>query len=37
MAETVNETLSTLPFTLPLRGSLPLPARGKRAGVRGFL
>jgi hypothetical protein len=37
MAETVNDTLSTLPLTLPLRGSLPLPARGERAGVRGFL
>src|SRR5882762_3425133 len=26
-----------LPLTLPLRGSLPLPARGKRVGVRGQL
>jgi hypothetical protein len=25
----------TLPLTLPLRGSLPLPARGEREGVRG--
>ncbi len=25
-----------LPLTLPLRGSLPLPASGERAGVRGF-
>src|SRR6266446_10800458 len=24
-----------VPLTLPLRGSLPLPARGERAGVRG--
>src|SRR6266404_4134436 len=24
------------PLTLPLRGSLPLPARGEREGVRGF-
>jgi hypothetical protein len=35
MAETVNEMLSTLPFILPLRGSLSLPARGE--GVRGLL
>ena len=25
----------SLPFTLPLRGSVPLPASGERAGVRG--
>jgi hypothetical protein len=25
----------SVPLTLPLRGSLPLPARGERAGVRG--
>jgi hypothetical protein len=25
-----------LPLSRPLRGSLPLPAGGERAGVRGF-
>jgi hypothetical protein len=25
-----------LPLTLPLRGSLPLPANGERVGVRGL-
>jgi hypothetical protein len=25
-----------LPLTLPLRGPLPLPAGGERAGVRGW-
>ena len=28
--------LRLLPLTLPLRGSLPLPARGERVGVRGL-
>jgi hypothetical protein len=32
LAETSRRSL---PLTLPLRGSLPLPARGERAGVRG--
>ena len=32
MTETVNDTLSTLPLTLPLRGSLPLPASGEKKG-----
>jgi len=30
-----TEIRRLLPLTLPLRGSLPLPARGERAGVRG--
>jgi hypothetical protein len=30
------EICCSLPLTLPLCGSLPLPARGERAGVRGF-
>jgi len=29
--------MAVLPLTLPLRGSLPLPARGERVGVRGSL
>jgi hypothetical protein len=32
----VANSCRVLPLTLPLRGSLPLPACGERAGVRGF-
>ena len=31
----IRPSASALPLTLPLRGSLPLPARGERGGVRG--
>jgi uncharacterized protein len=31
-----DKELHYLPLTLPRRGSLPLPARGERARVRGF-
>ena len=33
--EIEDKNFHSLPLTLPLRGSLPLPARGERAGVRG--
>src|SRR5258707_13137312 len=35
-SDTANARTSAMPpLTLPLRGSLPLPARGEREGVRG--
>src|ERR1700730_14165836 len=35
-ADAVSNTNLLPPLTLPLRGSLALPARGERAGVRGL-